>query len=378
MNLTRLYAIIKKEIRHILRDPRSLITAIVLPICLMFAYCSSLSLDVDNLPMVVIDYDKTTESRDLINRFTSSGYFYVTEYAENYRQMQHSIDTDQSVIGITIPRDFSKKLKAGGSNIPVQIMVDGTDPNRGGIGSNYASMITQKFALDTLKTKMTALGMVSPSEGVETQLRIWYNPSLRSTNDLIPGLIALIMAVLAAMLTSTTVAKEWENGTMELLISTPVSAAEIITGKFIPYFIIGLFDTVLLILLGYYAYNVPIKGSLLLLAIVIVVFLSGVLMLGITISTILRSSLASNLVSMMLMFLPTMLLSGFIFFIPAMPEFLQAVSTIVPAKYFIECSRGIYAKATGFNFLAFNIFMLLLFNIVIFAAAKFKFKKTLD
>jgi len=373
MNFSRLYAIIKKEIRHILRDPRSFISAIVLPMVLMIIYCESLSLDVDNLPAVVMDHDKTYESRELINRFTSGGYFYITDFVDNYTAIQKSIDEGKSVVAIVIPRDFSKNIISSNSKPSVQILTDATDPNRASIASSYAQMIVREFSAAKQRQK-AKIG----KPFVSSETRIWFNQSLRSKNFIIPGLIALIMAILSALLTSTAISKEWENGTMELLISTPVSASEIILGKFIPYFLIGIIDAVILISAGFFIYHVPITGSLFLLTAVIILFLSLCIMFGLVLSSILKSSLAANIVSLLMMFLPTMLLSGFIFFVPAMPKPLQILSCLVPAKYFINCSRGIYAKGTGFDILWIDMLILALFFILLFIICVRKFRKKLD
>ncbi|MHC9538443.1 MAG: ABC transporter permease [Vulcanimicrobiota bacterium] len=378
MSLTRLAAVIHKEMLHILRDRRSLVATILIPLMLMFAFCESLSLDVNNIPTVIIDYDRSPESRDFIGRFTSSGYFSIVEYVDNYRQMQRAIDRGDAVMGLSIPRDFGRKVRRADTGIPMQILLDGTDPNRGSIAAGYSALITQNFSREIIKNRFQQLGMGTSDSTIQAQVRIWYNPSLRSKNYLVPGLMAMIMAILAALLTSTTVSREWENGTMELLISTPVSVFEIIIGKFIPYFIVGAIDSVLILLLGYYVYGVPIKGSLLLLALVTTLFLSGMLMLGLFVSCAFRSSLMSNQIAFTVTYIPTMLLSGFIFFIPGMPWILQMVTQLVPARYFLTCTRSIFAKGVGLEVLGFDVFLLFVFNLLMFLLAFISFKKTLD
>ena len=375
MNFRRLSAIIKKEVKHILRDPRSLISAIILPMLLMFMYCESLNLDVDNLSMAVIDRDKTPVSRDFISNFISSGYFRIDLYSGDYKDAQKSLDSGDCIIALVIPSDFSNKIKKGREAACVQILLDGTDPHRSAAASNYANMIAKTFA-----TGIITENNINPGSqaGVTPEIRIWFNPSLRSKNYIIPGVIALIMAILSALLTSTAISKEWENGAMELLISTPVSSFEIILGKFLPYFFIGLLDISILITAGYFIYDVPIKGSLLLLVSVIVLFLSFCIMFGLSLSSLLKSSLASNIVSLLTMFLPTMLLSGFIFFIPGMPKFMQVLSFFVPAKYFILCSRAIYAKGCGFDVLWPNMLILFIFFLFFTLLAVKRFKKKLD
>jgi ABC-2 type transport system permease protein len=378
MNMKRLLAVIRKEMRHILRDRRSFITALLIPLMLMIAYCESLSLDVNNIPMVVLDQDRTRESRDFAGRFTSSGYFSIVKYVDNYHEMQRSIDNAQAVMGLTILRDFAKHIKLSEQKIPIQIILDGTDPNRGSISVGYTALITQFYSQEIILNKLKNMGMTVNSVPVSGKIRIWFNPSLRSKNFLVPALMALIMAILAALLTSTTVSKEWENGTMELLISTPVTAFEIVTGKFIPYFIIGIIDSIIILLLGTYVYDVPIKGSLALLALVILLFLTGMLMIGLLLSCIFRSSLMSNQFAFVATFLPTMLLSGFVFFIPGMPKALQIFSEITPARHFITCARSIFMKGSGMEVLFDHMVFLFIFDVIMIALTIRSFKKTLD
>ncbi len=378
MDLIRLFAIIKKEIRHILRDPRSLVSAIILPIGLMLIYCESLSLDVKYLPICVMNYDNSAQSRDLLERFTSSGYFSINKNVSNYRDLQESVDSGECVLGLIIPSDFGKNLKSLHKTARIQALFDGSDPNRGSIGSSYSSMLVQTVSQEYLKKRLNAAGLNSGNIPAAPYLRVWFNPTLESKFFIIPGLIVLIMAILAALLTSTAISKEWENGTMELLISTPVTGPEIVFGKLIPYFVIGLIDTVLLIIMGYFIYHVPIKGSILLLSFIILLFLFGVLMTGMLISIVMKSSLIANMTSLVLMFLPTMLLSGFVFFIPAMPKFLRFISSLMPATYFTRCSHGIYLRGSSMQDLAFDIFMIIIFDIIVGIAAFFAFRKRLD
>lgn len=378
MKITRLRAVIRKEIIQILRDPRSLVAAILLPLVLMIAYCESLSLDVNNIPMVVLNHDRSQESRDLIGRFTSSGYFTLVAYVDTYHRMQEYIDRRYAVMGLTIPVDFGRYIRQSDRAVPLQVIIDGTDPNRGNAANGYASVITQEYSQEILLKKLEQRGIHTTGMPISTQVRIWFNPSLRSKNYLVPGLIALIMAILAGLLTSSTVSREWENGTMELLISTPISAAEIVLGKFIPYFFLGSLDCIIIILVGWLIYGVPIKGSLLLLGLVIVLFMTGSLMLGMLVSTLFRSTLMSTQIAFVATYLPTMLLSGFVFFIPGMPKALQMLTNIVPAKYFISCTRGIYLKGIGAHVLAEQIVILLLFDVLMIVLTTLKFNKTLD
>lgn len=378
MSIVRLLSIMKKETIHIVRDPRSLAVAILIPLILMIAYCESLSLDVNNIPMVILDSDRSAQSRDLIGRFTSSGYFTFVAYVDNYRQMQEYIDRGKAIMGLSIPKDFGKYVKLADRPIPIQVILDGTDPSRGSASNGYSALIAQNYSQEILMRRISSMGLSMSSIPVDPRVRIWFNPSLRSKNYLVPGLIALIMAILAGLLTSSTISREWENGTMELLISTPVSAFEIVLGKFIPYFVLGCLDCVIIIVVGWWIYLVPIKGSIPLLGMVTILFIAGVLLLGLFISARFRSTLMSTQFAFVATWLPSMLLSGFVFFIPGMPRPLQILSFIVPARHFITCTRGIYLKGVGIDVLNEQLVFLTLFDIVMIILTTLSFRKTLD
>lgn len=378
MSRRRLLAIIRKEFLHIFRDPRSLIAAIGIPVIMMFLYCYSLSLDVNRIPTAVLDLSHSSRSRDLIERFASSGYFQIQRYVQNNRELQNALDSGECVIGIVIPSRFSSLVKKISSAIPVQILVDGTDPQRGSVSMGYSMLIGQTISTELLAERMTLMGAGKIVTPVEARPRIWYNPSLRSKNFIIPGLIAIIMAILAALLTSLTLSREWENGTMELLISTPVKPQEVIFGKLIPYFCLGLVDTIIIMLAGRFLFDVPVKGSLPLVALFVLSFLVGVLTLGIYISAVTRAQLLSSQTSMLVTYLPSIQLSGFVFYIPGMPKIIQLISYLVPARHFVTSLKGIYLKAVDLRVLWPELLFLLLFDLLILFAATRRFVKKLE
>jgi len=377
VSFRRLMAIARKETLHILRDARSLMAAIGIPVVMMLLYCYSLSLDVNNIPTAVLNTDRTRVSKDFLDSLESSGYFNLKEEVRSNREMDEALDSGRCALGLVLPRNFGADVAAG-KETPLQVLLDGTDPNRASISLGYISAVAQTWSLALIADRMKARGQEDFQIPLDPRIRVWFNPELKSRNFIIPGLIAMIMAILASLLTSLTIAREWESGTMELLISTPARAMEIILGKLIPYFVLGFFDTSLIAFLGWTLFGVTVKGSILLLGLFIAVFLVGVLMLGMMVSAILRSQLLANQIAFLATFLPTLLLSGFIFYIPSMPKVIQYLSYIIPARYFISALRGIYLKAVGMEAIWEQMVFLIIFDIIVIVLAIRKFKKKIE
>ena len=304
MKLLRIKAVTKKELLQIWRDPLSLAMAFMMPVMLLFIFGYAITLDVNNLKTVVYDLDKSSASRELIEAFSSSGYFTVVGNVNQQKEIDRYLDTGQAFVVISIPKDFSEKMKTG-RDTSLQVIVDGSDSNTATIALGYISAITERYSLRTRGGSITPL--------IDPRVRVWYNPELKSRNFIIPGLIAIIMAVITALLTSLTIAREWERGTMEQLIATPIKTPELILGKLIPYFFIGFIDVIFSVLLAVFLFEVPLRGGPLLLMLLSSIFLFGGLSLGILISTVAKSQLVSSQISMLATFLPAFLLSGFMF-----------------------------------------------------------------
>lgn len=376
MKLRRLWAISRKEFLHIIRDPRSLGMAIAIPMLMLFLYGYALTLDVDRVPTVVWDQSDTALSRKLVARFDGSPYFTVVNHVDNYEAIQRDIDSREALVGLVIGRDFAQRL-ASGRDAPLQMIVDGSDSNTATIAIGYADVITEIFSQELVNTQVERAGIQSPRVPVEVRPRVWFNAELQSKNFIIPGLIAVIMMVIAALLTSLTVAREWERGTMEQLISTPVKEAELILGKIIPYFAIGMFDMLLAVLMGQFLFQVPLRGNVALLFGTASIFLAGVLSLGVLISVLTKSQLLASQMAMVLTFLPAFLLSGFIFAISNMPKVIQLVTYLIPARYFVTILKGIYLKGVGLEILGGEVLLLTGFGLVAMLLAVARFKKKL-
>jgi ABC-2 type transport system permease protein len=360
MNHRRAWAIARKEFLHVLRDRRSLAMAIAMPMLLLLLYGYALTLDVDNVPMIVWDQSQTSASRDFISRFGGSRYFSIKSYGWNYQGLERGIDSGQALVALVVPRDFADEVRAGGP-AAVQLIVDGSDSNTATLAVAYADAVTQAYSQALSLQEIRRLGGATLNAPVDFRPRVWFNPELESRNYIIPGLIAVIMMVIAALLTSQTVAREWESGTMEQLISTPVTGRELILGKLLPYFSIGLLDVLLAVLLGEFLFRVPLRGSVLLLFVSASIFLVGTMALGILISVVAKNQLMANQLAMVVTFVPSFLLSGFVFPIGNMPTVIQWITRLVPARYFITLLKGIYLKGVGLHILVGEGLLLVLY-----------------
>ena len=377
MNARRVSAVARKEFLHILRDPRSLGMAIAIPMLMLLLFGYALTLDVDKVPMIVWDQSGTPESREFISRFAGSPYFSVRRYTDNNRDLTRAIDTGEVVMGMVVPYDFARRLVTG-PDAPVQLDVAGADSNTATIAIGYADAVAEIFSQEWSIAQVERQGGTTIHVPLDVRTRVWFNEDLESKNYIVPGLIAVIMMVIAAMLTSLTFAREWERGTMEQLISTPVQGPELILGKLIPYFSIGLLDMTLAVLLGQYLFHVPLRGNVALLFGLASIFLVGVLAMGMTISIVTKAQLLSSQLAITTTFLPAFLLSGFIFAIPNMPRVIQWITYLVPARYFIAVLKGIYLKGVGLEILAADAILLVVFAILMVLVANAKFKKKLS
>jgi ABC-2 type transport system permease protein len=365
MDIMRVKAVTKKELIQISRDPLSLAMAFLMPVLLLFIFGYAITLDVDNLRTVVYDQDNSSESREFISELIKSGYFKLVAYVTNPEEITAHLDKGTSRIAVWIPLDFSKNLTTGRPT-ELQLLVDGSDSNTATIALAYMAAVTDQFA-----------GRLSgiTKAPIEPRLRVWYNSELKSRNFIVPGLVAVIMGIIAALLTSLTIAREWERGTMEQLISTPIKKAELLIGKLIPYFLIGLVDVTISVIIGVYLFGVPFRGSVSLLFLVSSIFLFGGLSLGILISVVAKSQLVASQVAMVISYLPAFLLSGFMYSISNMPMPLQIMTRIIPARYFVALLKDIFLKANPLRFLVLDIVLLSIFGVVVFALANRKFRK---
>jgi len=376
MKPQRVWAVSRKEFIHILRDPRSLGMAIAIPMLLLVLFGYALTLDVDQVPMVVWDQSQSYASREFIARFTGSRYFSLHGYVRNYREVERAIDTRQALLAVIIPTDFAKRLDSL-KTVPAQVIVDGSDSNTATIAMGYVDILALTHSQEIILAQTRRIAGKSFEQPIDFRPRVWFNADLESKNYIIPGLIAVIMMVIAALLTSLTVAREWERGTMEQLIATPVKGHELILGKLLPYFAIGMLDVLLAVLMGEFLFHVPLRGNAALLFTMAAIFLVGALSMGMLISIVTKSQLLASQLAMVFTFLPSFLLSGFMYAISNMPRPIQVLTHIIPARYFVALLKGIYLKGVGLEVLFVQALLLTVFGATMVALANLKFKKKL-
>lgn len=373
MSIKRIITIAKKEFIHIRRDRRSLVLSFMIPIVLLILFGYALTLDVKNIPTTIMNYDSGKYSRELISSFSQSGYFTINDYIYDHDQLEEDILSGKSMIAIVIPPDFSKNIAAG-KDVQIQTIIDGSSANKASIANGYIEGIIRSFYSNITSARTVIDEIGTP---LDPDIRIWFNPELESKNFIIPGIIAIILMMIASLLTSQVVSREWENGTMEQLIVSPIKPRELILGKIIPYFVIGILDMAVIVIFGRLLFDIPIKGNTILLFILSSLFLFGSLSLGITISIVTKTQVLSYQVAMLLSFLPSYILSGLVFPISSMPKVIQYISYLVPAKYFIIILRGIFLKGSGFMILLLEILYLTIFAMIVFIIANLRFIKKL-
>lgn len=374
MRPARLRAVIRKEVIQIRRDPWSLGMAFAIPMLLLFLFGSVLTLDVDNLPTVVFDQDRTQRSRELLERFEASGYFQIRARALGWDEVERALDSGRAQVGLVIPRNFARDLERG-QVTPIQAMVDGSDSNTATIALAYVDTIVTRYSA---QVAVQLAGGPRPPVAVEARLRVWYNPDLESRVFIVPGLVAVIMTVIGGLLSSLTVAREWEHGTMEQLIATPIRVSELVLGKLIPYVGIGLLDVLLAVAAGTLVFGVPLRGSFSLLLGFSLLFLLGAVGLGMLISVRSRTQLMASQLAMVATLLPSFMLSGFAAPIENMPRALQIVSYAVPARYFVTALKGIFLKGVGLRMLWPEALFLAVFAATVVALTLWAFRKRLD
>jgi ABC-2 type transport system permease protein len=367
----RVRAVARKELLHLRRDTRSLILAFLLPVLLTVLFGYAISWDVDDIRIAVLDEDRSKASRELLDAFRASGYFRLTGFLETPDEIQGAIDRGEVRMVLVIPPDFSRDLGAG-RTASIQAVVDGSDANTANISMGYARGIVQSFSLE-----LASQG-IRPRPALLLESRVWYNEELSSRNMIVPGLVAVIMMIIAAMLTSLTIAREWERGTMEQLAATPLTRSEVVLGKMIPYVGIGLFDVLSVSAIGVLLFGVPLRGSLLLLMALSIAFLVGALGIGMLISAVTRSQVLATQVAMVATYLPSFLLSGFMYDVEVMPALLEGLTYLVPARYFLVVTRGIFLKGVGLEVLAAQAVLMVAFGAAGFLAAVRVFRKELE
>jgi len=374
LRFIRLKAIVRKEFYHLIRDYRSLYLAFAIPLLLIILFGYALSLDVDNVETVFVDYDKSEFSRDFIRKLDASSYFHVSQSLPQTKDAIDYLDHDRAKVIIVIPPNFMKSIRADRST-QLQIIIDGSDPTFGNIIRGYLTAFTEQYNQKLLLSFLNRQGQEQIKPPVDGRIRIWFNEDLESRNFIIPGIIAVIIMIVGALLTSLIIAREYENGTMETIKSMPVKAAELLLGKAIPYFFIGLTNVLIAILLGQLLFGIVMKGNFWLMIVSASLYLSVALSLGMLISIVTKSQLMANQIAILTTYLPSLLLSNFVFPVINMPKFLQLLTLFVPARYFIDILSGIYLRNLGLAYLWPSMLVLALMFTVLTTANYILLKK---
>jgi len=377
MKARRVKAIAKKELIQVWRDPRSLMIALLMPLMQMALLGYGVNLDIKHIPVCAFDREGSQRSEALLKRFQASIYFSVVEATRSYGALKDALDNGRCKIGVVIPPDFSERL-ADIATAPVQVVLDATDDNTANIGLGYAQEVVAGFSSDVQLVASQRQGAVAQSPPVALQSRVWFNEDLNSRNFVIPGVVAMVLALVGAQLTSLTISREWERGTMEVLISTPVTRFELMVGKILPYFAIGMLDAALCLSLAVYWFEVPFRGALATLFFTTSLFLIVVLSVGYFISVAIRSQIGASQIALLVTMMPTTLLSGFTFPIDQMPWPIQAITYLVHSRYYVTILKAVFLKGAGLIELAMPMSLLALYAVAVAFLAARAFRKTLD
>ena len=378
MKFRRLKAIAVKEVLQIWRDPRSLMIALLLPFTQMFLLGYGVNLDLKHIPVCTFDREGSQLSQDLFKHFEASQYFRIARNVQSYPQVVAAIDNADCNLAIVVPPDFSERLNDTGT-APVQAILDGTDDNTANIAFGYAAAVIDGYSNNIQVSWMDRQGKsLQQIQPMVVQSRVWFNEDLESRNFIIPGLVAVIMALIGAQLTSLTISREWERGTMELLISTPVKPSELMIGKLVPYLVLGWLDAAFCLAIAALWFGVPYRGTLFALFVTTTLFLFVVLSIGYLLSVLIRSQVGASQIALLATMLPTMLLSGYIFPIDQMPAAIRDITYLIYSRYYVTIVKDLFLKGSSIAELATPILFLIVYATAVMILAARAFRKRLD
>ncbi len=375
MRVRRIKAMAAKELLQIWRDPRSLMIALLLPFTQMFLLGYGVTLDLKHIPVCTFDREASQGSQALLKHFEASRYFAIARNVRGYPELVDSIDRADCRLAVVVPPDFSQRLNDAGRT-SVQIVLDGTDDNTANVALGYATAIINGYSGDVMLDALDRQGReLQQIQSLTVQSRVWFNEDLESRNFIIPGVVAVILALAGAQLTSLTISREWERGTMELLISTPVAPNEVMIGKLLPYLALGWVDAAFCLVLAALWFQVPFRGTLLTLFVTTTLFLVVVLGIGYLLSVLIRSQIGASQMALLLTMLPTTLLSGYVFPIDQMPAAVQDATYLVYSRYYVTIVKSIFLKGSDVPALWVPIAFLLVYATAVMVLASRAFRK---
>ena len=371
-SLRRLRHVIRKEFLELRRDPRLFVLVILAPILQLVMLGYAATTDVKNIPLVVVDQDHTSESRDLITRFSSSSNFIVVDSLPNPTGIDAYLDEGRAWMAMVIPHDYGERVR-GGYPVSIQVVADGTDANSTNVALGYAGRLVTGYARELAARS----GRSSAAPLIGASIRVWFNPQLESRHFMIPGILALVLLVVTTNLSSMAVVREKEIGTLEQLNVTPIARWELIAGKLLPYALLGMVDVLIVIAVAVGWFEVPLRGSFPLLLVMCLVYLLTTLGLGLFVSTISDTQQQAMMTASFFFLIPMVFLSGFVFPIENMPAVIQPVTYLIPLRYFLEILRGIFLKGVGLEVLWKDALLLLGWGVGILALATLRSRKRL-
>ncbi len=373
---SRLISIVRKEFIQLFRDRRMLALILVIPLVQLFLLGYASNTDLRDVPMAVFDQSHTAAARALLDAYRVTDYFKVAYEVGSNTELRTLIENGQATLGLIIPPDYATQLNTGQAQ--VALIVDGSDASKAGTVLSVSQLIAQNHATRIFATRLARSGIdLALQLPVDLRTTVWYNPDMVSAYFMIPGVIGMILYAITAILTATAVVRERERGTIEQLIVTPIRPWELVVGKIVPYVILGLFDAFEVIAVGHWWFGVPVRGSLLLIAGVSTLFLFSGLGIGLFASTIANTQQEAMLTVFMTL-LPAIFLAGFFFPLDNMPMVLQAVSYVIPLRYFLKIIRVLLLKGVGLESIQGDVLALVIFGVVIMGAAALRFRKRLD
>jgi ABC-2 type transport system permease protein len=374
-----IWTIARKEFIHIRRDPRTLSFIVVMPIMMLLLWGFAVNFDLKDISLAVVDYDRTPASREFLASMTAGSYFFIADYYGSMDDLERVLDLRKAQVGVVIPPGFQRDL-ARGETADIQFLFDGSDGNMANIAYGYVNAFSNGYALKQFRRRMIDAGLHPPKimPTVQVKNRYWYNPELKSSYFIVSGSIAIIMMMIGAVVTSLTLVNEKESGTIEQLIVSPIKSYQTILGKVLPFVVLSFVALILVLTAAYWIFGLSLKGSLIELLMMSLIYLIGVLGIGILVSTIVDDMSSAAMLAMLMSMLPSVFLSGFVFPIRNMPLPLQWLTYIVPARYFLQILRGIYLKGIGMEILWSEGVFLLGFAVLVFGVAAARFKKRLD
>jgi ABC-2 type transport system permease protein len=369
---------VKKEFLQFKRDPRMFGIILMAPVIQLIFLGYAANLDVEQVKTVIYDQNRTSTSREFIEKFTSSGYFKIADYVSSYKELEKDLNNGEAILALVISQNFEEKIMRR-EPAPLQAIFEGSDGNQASIAAGYVQSIIREYSKDIIIDYLNKRGIkISPSGNLSAEVRVWYNPTMTTRNFMVPGIVGLLLSIVTLVLTSLAVVKEKEIGTMEQLIVTPIRPYQMIIGKLVPFIVLGFVSVIIIITAMRLIFNIPVKGSIIFLFGSSFLYILSTLGLGLFVSTISKTQQQAMMIAIFVIMLPMVFLSGFAFPIENMPKIIQAVSYVIPLRYFNTIIRGVILKGLGFADLWVEALVLFIIGISILLLSSLRFRKKLE